>query len=207
MIAGCTCPSAGSHARRYDDRFGAELIELTASLSAYARRLAGGGADADDLLQDTMLRCWTARASFKPGTNMAAWARTVMRNSFLTGRRRARFQADLPEDAIDRMLSVAATQDEAVDLRDVDWAMGQLSPEQSEAVRLASQGLSIEEGAAHLSIAVGTFKSRVRRGRVRLKRLMEDCSTPLLSLRHTGPDGTQTKPKRERRDWTGVTIG
>jgi RNA polymerase sigma-70 factor (ECF subfamily) len=46
-----------------DDDFGAALIAQAAALSAYARRLTGGGADADDLLQDTMLRCWAARVS------------------------------------------------------------------------------------------------------------------------------------------------
>ena len=97
-----------------DDAFGAALIEQAAALSAYARRLTGGGADADDLLQDTMLRCWTARASFAAGTSLAAWARTVMKNSFLTGRRRARFHADLPEEARDRMLRVDETQSLAV---------------------------------------------------------------------------------------------
>ncbi|MFD2429496.1 sigma factor [Sphingobium scionense] len=50
-----------------DDHFGAALIEQTTALSAYARRLTAGGADADDLLQDTLLRCWSARASFAAG--------------------------------------------------------------------------------------------------------------------------------------------
>ncbi|MFD1960735.1 RNA polymerase sigma factor, partial [Novosphingobium panipatense] len=111
-----------------DDAFGAALIEQAAALSAYARRLTGGGADADDLLQDTMLRCWTARASFAAGTSLAAWARTVMKNSFLTGRRRARFHADLPEEARDRMLRVDETQSLAVWLRDTDWALSELPP-------------------------------------------------------------------------------
>src|SRR3546814_8773515 len=94
----------------FDDNFGAGLIEQAASLSAYARRLTGGaGADADDLLQDTMLRCWAARRSFVPGTNLGAWMRTVMRNSFLSGRRRARFHANLPEDAFDRLLDRKST--------------------------------------------------------------------------------------------------
>src|SRR3546814_16963641 len=97
------------------------LIEQAASLSAYARRLTGsGGADADDLLQETMLRCWVARRSFVPDTNLGAWMRTVMRNSFLSGRRRAPFHADLPEDAFDRLLGVAGGQGAAVDLRDVN---------------------------------------------------------------------------------------
>src|SRR3546814_2759095 len=73
-----------------------------------------------------MLRCWAARRSFVPGTNLGAWMRTVMRNSFLSGRRRARFHANLPEDAFDRLLGVAEGQGAAVDLRDVKWALGEL---------------------------------------------------------------------------------
>lgn len=194
-----------------DDAFGAALLEQSAALSAYARRLTGGGADADDLLQDTMLRCWTARASFAAGTSLAAWARTVMKNSFLTGRRRARFHADLPEDARDRMLKVDETQSLAIWLRDTDWALSELPTHQREAVLLASQGVSIEDGAAQLGIATGTFKSRIARGRTRLRALIEERSTPLLTDR-TGrdtPPPAANRPThlREKRDWRGVKIG
>ena len=58
--------------RAFDDDFEALLIEQTAALTAYACRLRGGGADADDLLQDTLLRCWMARHSFQFGTSIAA---------------------------------------------------------------------------------------------------------------------------------------
>ena len=194
-----------------DNAFGAALIEQAAALSAYARRLTGGGADADDLLQDTMLRCWTARASFAAGTSLAAWARTVMKNSFLTGRRRARFHADLPEDARDRMLRVDETQSLAIWLRDTDWALSELPIHQREAVLLASQGVSIEDGAAQLGIAAGTFKSRIARGRTRLRALIEERSTPLLTDR-SGRDTPPPAAKRpihlrKKRDWRGVKIG
>lgn len=194
-----------------DDHFGAALIEQTAALSAYARRLTGGGADADDLLQDTMLRCWTARASFAAGTSLIAWTRTVMKNSFLTGLRRARFHADLPDEARDRMLGVDETQSLAIWLRDTDWALSELPPDQREAVLLASQGVSIEEAAMRLGVAPGTVKSRVARGRARLRALIEDRSTPLLADR-TGQDKpapVADRPirPRKKRDWRGVTIG
>lgn len=194
-----------------DDDFGAALIAQAAALSAYARRLTGGGADADDLLQDTMLRCWAARASFAAGTSLAAWARTIMKNSFLTGRRRARFHDDLPEDARDRMLNVGETQSLAIWLRDTDWALSELPPHQREAVLLASQGVSVEDGAAQLGIATGTFKSRVARGRTRLRALIDERSTPLLADR-TGRDTPSPEAKlpvrlRKKRDWRGVKIG
>lgn len=189
-----------------DDEFGAELIEQAATLSAYARRLTGSGADADDLLQDTMLRCWTARASFKPGTSLTAWGRTIMRNRFLTGRRRARFQADMPEDALDRLLSVAENQENVVDLRDVGWALTELAPEQREAVLLAGEGVSTRDAAERLGIAGGTFTSRVARGRARLRQLTEERDAPLLSDRHAVEQVRVERP-RSKRDWTGVMIG
>jgi len=188
-----------------DRRFGIQLAQQAISLRAYARRLTGGGADADDLLQDTMLRCWVARHRFEPDTNMAAWARTVMRNSFLSDRRRDRFRADLPDDALDRLLSVAPNQDDAVALTDLDWALGELPPDQRDAVLLAGEGVSIEESAVRLSVAEGTIKSRISRGRERLRKLTDDRDTPLLADKRETPVAVD-KPRR-RRDWSGVVIG
>lgn len=96
-----------------------------------------------------------------------------MRNSFLSGRRRARFETDLPEEVRDRILSVPGSQEASVVLNDVQWALSELVMEQREAVLLVSQGVSFEEGAARLSIPINTFKSRVSRGRLRLRQLTE----------------------------------
>ena len=190
---------------RLDKAFGAALIAQARSLNAYARRLIGSGADADDLVQDTMLRCWAARASFEPGSSVAAWARVVMRNSFLSGRRRARFHADLPEDAVDRLLGVAQSQEHSVELRDVDRAIGELSAEHRDAVVLASEGVTIEEGAARLQIPEGTYKSRLVRGRRRLRELTENRDAYRAS--RTDPEPRRSLRPRPCRDWTGVVIG
>ncbi|WP_255602573.1 RNA polymerase sigma factor [Glacieibacterium megasporae] len=186
----------------FDDDFGVALAKQVSSLSNYGRRLTGGGADADDLLQDTMLRCWSARHSFRPDSNLGAWARTVMRNSFLSGRRRARFQVELPEEAFDRLLSVAENQSNVVALRDAEWALNKLTIGQREAVLLASQGVKIEDAAAQLAITSGTFKSRVWRGRLRLRQLTEEEVTP-----HSLAERKREKPPRQQRNWKGVIIG
>jgi len=189
-----------------DRRFGIQLAQQANSLRTYARRLTQGApADADDLLQDTMLRCWIARHRFEPGTNMAAWTRTVMRNSFLSDRRRDRFRADLPDDALDRLLSVAPNQDDAVALTDLNWALSELPADQRDAVLLAGEGVSIEESAVRLSVAEGTIKSRISRGRERLRKLTDDRDTPLLADKRETPVAVD-KPRR-RRDWSGVVIG
>ena len=188
-----------------DRRFGAQLAQQVALLRAYARRLTRGGADADDLLQDTMLRCWIARDRFQLDTNMAAWARTVMRNAFLSDRRRDRFRADLPEDAFDRLVSVAPNQDDVVALSDLVWALGELTHDQRAAVLLAGEGISIEESALRLSVPEGTIKSRVFRGRERLRELTDNCDTPPLTNKREM--STASGKPRKRRDWSGVVIG
>lgn len=154
-----------------------------------------------------MLRCWSARHSFQAGTNLGAWARTVMRNSFLSGRRRARFQADLPEDGFDRLLSVAENQSHVVELRDANWALSELTADQREAVLLASQGVTIEDAAAQLAIPEGTFKSRLSRGRLRLRQLNEERDTPLLSRERKIEERPIEERPHQRRNWKGVMIG
>lgn len=97
-----------------------------------------------------------------------------MRNSFLSARRGNRFHARLPEEAFDRMPGVEGGQDQAVELRDIGWALGKLIPDHRDAVLLAGKGVLIEEAACQLVIAEGTFKSRVARGRAHLRHLIED---------------------------------
>jgi RNA polymerase sigma-70 factor (ECF subfamily) len=185
------------------DTLFAELLgHHGASLRSYARRLTRNSVDAEDLVQDPMLRCWSARHRFEPGSNFGAWSRVVMRNSFLSGHRHDRFHTGLPDEAFDRMPGVEGGQDQAVELRDIGWALGKLSPEHRDAVLLAGQGVSIEEAACQLSIPEGTFKSRVARGRARLRQLIEDPDArPRLS-----PNVRDDTPRR-RRNWDGVMIG
>jgi integrase len=62
------------------------------AIGAFALSLCRNGDQADDLVQDTLLKAWTNLASFEPGTNMLAWLCTILRNRFYSdcrSRRRA----------------------------------------------------------------------------------------------------------------------
>ena len=48
--------------------------------------------DADDLLQETMLKAWNNLESFKEGTNLRAWLFTIMRNTHFSHYRKKRTQ-------------------------------------------------------------------------------------------------------------------
>ncbi|WBO23847.1 RNA polymerase sigma factor [Sphingomonas abietis] len=185
-----------------DGAFAEALDRHARSLKCYARRLAGNAADAEDLVQETMLRCWSARHRFRPGSNFGAWSRVVMRNSFLSSRRRDRFHADLPEEAFDRMPGAEGGHHFALDLRDIDWALGRLSPDHRDAVMLAAKGVPIEDAAMELAIPEGTFKSRIARGRVHLRELVADPDAqPYRAPKAKLP------PARKSRSWKGVLIG
>lgn len=173
---------AEEHEKLTDDAdFGAMLTMQNRALSRYSEYLAAGKADAEDLLQDTLLRCWTARHTFQQGTSIIAWSKTVMRNRFISGIRKDRPTVELAEEAMDPMLSVSPSQEAVVALQDIYWALDELLPDHRDAVLLASEGFSMEESARNLGISSGAFKSRLMRGRIRLRSLNDDCNTPLLS--------------------------
>lgn len=69
--------------REAEQAFDEALVECSRSLRAYGRSLCGSQHAAEDLVQETLLKAWRARARFTPGTNLQAWTRTILRNLFL----------------------------------------------------------------------------------------------------------------------------
>lgn len=64
--------------------FAAEIHALAPRLRAYAMALTRSSADADDLVQETLMRAWRSRERFEPGTNLKAWLHMILRNAFYT---------------------------------------------------------------------------------------------------------------------------
>lgn len=159
---------------RCDANFVALLASQNRALIKYAKYLTKNPADADDLFQDTLLKCWSAQNTFQPGTSIGAWARIVMRNRFISGRRKERPSVDVADEILDGLLSVPPSQESAIMLKDAHWALSKLMPEYRHAVLLAAEGFSMEEAAGKLGISTGAFKSRLMRGRIKLRILNND---------------------------------
>ncbi len=156
-----------------DVSFKHELTAVIPQLRAFARSLSGNRDTADDLVQEALLKAWTARARFQAGTNMRAWTFIILRNLFLSQMRRARFTGVWDEVEADRILAAPSSQDKEVELSDLQRALMYLPQNQREAVILiGAGGFSYEEAADICGCAVGTIKSRVARGRVALEELM-----------------------------------
>lgn len=158
-----------------DREFKQMLANVIPHLRAFARGLCGERELADDLVQETMLKAWSARAAFEVGTNFRAWTFTILRNHYFTLQRRKRFVGEWDDGVAERLLCAPAGQDRVVELRDMLRALQQLPPEQREALILVGAGgVAYEEAAQITGVAIGTVKSRVSRGRASLEALMED---------------------------------
>ncbi|MDE2411021.1 MAG: sigma-70 family RNA polymerase sigma factor [Sphingomonadales bacterium] len=157
------------------DPFRTELLALLPHLRAFARGLCGGHPDrADDLVQETALRAWTARGAFAQGTSMKAWTFTIMRNHFLNDLRKNRRQVQLDPEVAEATLVTPPTQESGLHVSDLQRALDQLPGERREALLLiGAGGFSYEEAAQICGVPIGTMKSRVARGRAQLHAILE----------------------------------
>lgn len=158
-----------------DASFKNELAAMLPHLRAFGRSLCGNPDMADDLVQETMMKAWKARASYIPGpSTMKSWAFVILRNCFLSQMRRKKFTAEYDELAAERLLIAPDDQDDSLHLADVQRALLMLPVDQREALVLIGAGqLSYEEGAAICGCAVGTMKSRVSRARTALQAILD----------------------------------
>lgn len=183
-----TVDNPDANATLSDEQFKQELTAVIPHLRAFGRSLSGSRDLADDLVQETLMKAWAARARFQAGTNMRAWTFIILRNHFLSQMRRARFKGEWDELVADRLLSAAAGQDKQIELGDLQRALMQLPQSQREALILVGAGgFAYEEAAEICGVAVGTIKSRVARGRAALEQIMDEGALP--SRRGQEPSG------------------
>ena len=148
--------------------FGDELIKAIPNLRAFAHSLSGDSSLSNDLVQETLLKAWSHKQSFVPGSNLKAWLFTILRNTFFTHYRKSQ-REELDEDQAAMNASVPATQLMHLEFDDMRSALMRLSPDHREALLLiTAEGFSYEDAARVCGCAVGTMKSRVNRARSRL---------------------------------------
>ncbi len=152
--------------------FSAEILALVPKLRAFATSLCGDPVQADDLVQETLVRAISNRDRFEPGTNMGAWLFTILRNQFHSEFRKRRREVADPDGAYADQIETPPAQVPHLELKDLQHALLSLPPEQREALLLVgAEGLSYDEAAAICGVSPGTIKSRVSRARARMSGL------------------------------------
>lgn len=172
-----TCEVASAQNRRpvrLADDWRDEVLALIPTLRAFARSLSRNASDADDLVQETLIKAWSNREKFELGTNLRAWLFTILRNTYYTAAVRRRREVADADGKMAATLSTPPTQDWSMAVHALRGALLKLPDEHREAlVLVGAAGLTYEEAAEICGCALGTIKSRVNRARARLQRLME----------------------------------
>ncbi|MGW0159736.1 sigma-70 family RNA polymerase sigma factor [Mycobacterium sp. NPDC003323] len=189
----------GSHHTRASDetdaertaRFERDVIPLLDTLFGAAMRMTRHRADAEDLVQETMVRAYASFGTFEPGTNLKAWLYRIQTNAHINGyRKRMRRPAELfLEKFDDRQLGAEAGRSPRA-LRSAEVEVLESLPDDNirnaldtlpvtfrMAVYYADvEGLGYKEIGAIMGTPLGTVMSRIHRGRCRLRDLLADIA-------------------------------
>jgi RNA polymerase sigma-70 factor (ECF subfamily) len=169
-------------------RFQDEALPMLDSLYAAALRMTRNPADAEDLVQETMLRAYRAFDRFEPGTNLKAWLFRILTNAYINVyRKRQREPQKLSQDEVedfdlyqqlkDHDPQFSATPesivlDSLVD-SDILEAIDSLPEQFRLAVILSDiEGFTYAEMAEIMGVPMGTVMSRLHRGRKALQRVL-----------------------------------
>lgn len=151
--------------------------EHGAFIYTVAYRLTGQPDDAHDLVQEVLLRVRRGLATYEPGS-MRGWLSRITTNAFLDDvRRKQRRPADALPDDPERVLPPSAGADEVLASQglpeEIQSALSGLPEEYRAAVVLSDVvGMSYQEVADALVVPVGTVRSRIHRGRARLREVL-----------------------------------
>jgi RNA polymerase sigma-70 factor, ECF subfamily len=177
--------------RELSAQFQSDVIPLREPLHRHAMGMTRNHADAEDLVQDTLMKAYANLGSFKQGTNFRGWLFRIMTNTYINGyRKKKRQPAHYPSGLFnDALLATAAHQ----------WSTGARSVEEQALDRLGDstfraamctlpeqfrlavyyadvEGLRTGEIADLMQTPVGTVLSRLHRGRRLLRQLLTDVA-------------------------------
>lgn len=154
------------------------LAALTPHLRAYYARRLARPADAEDLVQETLIAIHTKRSSYDRGQPFTAWLHAIARYKLVDHFRRVRVRRTLPLEDAD---SVLADEDHgaAEAARDVEQLLQKLPPARRALIRdVKIEGLSTAEAAAKTGMSESAVKVGVHRGLKALSRLIRERREP-----------------------------
>lgn len=162
--------------------FDDEIIPHMDALYNFALRLTTDPNDAEDLVQDTIVKAYRFFSSYEKGTNAKAWMFRILKNSFINNyRKTSKKPSQVDYDEVSSYYeSIRAERTETSDLEnlmfremmddDLSMALKRLPEDFRTVVLLCDvDGYTYEEIANMLDVPIGTIRSRLHRGRNLLK--------------------------------------
>ena len=169
-------------------RFENDALPFLDQLYSAALRMTRNPQDAEDLVQDTYAKAYSAFHQFKPGTNLKAWLYRILTNSYINTYRKVQRQPkQVTEEVEDWQIAKAAAHSssgmksaemealERLPDSDIKAALQELSEDFRYTVYLADvEGFPYREIAEIMDVPVGTVMSRLHRGRKQLRERLSD---------------------------------
>ena len=159
--------------------FAREVLAHRAELVAAGARLSGSRAEAEDLVQEAILRAWVFFERFQPGTNGRAWMHRILFNTFVNGYRKKRREREILGQVYSTELHASAQEAfgplPTETLSDeVQAALEKLPPDFRRVIELVDlDERSYRDAALLLGCPIGTVMSRLHRARRAMKRELE----------------------------------
>ncbi len=147
----------------------------SSSLKSYAYYLTQNSEDANDLLQETLLKAYCHFGKFQEGTNLKGWLYTIMKNTFINDYRR-KVKQNTFSDSTDEGFylnseshSLGNEAESMFVLDDLNGAINALPNDLKESFLMNFNGYKYQEIADHFRIPIGTVKTRIHLARQILK--------------------------------------